>query len=141
MYLTIEDLQGNPASINTDSMIRLRPSYGQHEPSNTTFVDFSTGGVFSREELGALVDKFAEYLALAKLESPIGTPVFLSVDAVAAITAPDRFRHHENTRSVAKFKPAFINPLNPGRSEQQLRQDVAEASAILQGAQVNFLGA
>lgn len=136
MHIMIEDLQGNSASVNPEALIRLRPSYGQHEPSNANFVDFATGGIFSREQLNELVEKFSHHLPLAMLHSPVGTPVFLNVNAIAAIVNPDPTRHHENAHAVAIVKPAYINPLNPGRKEQQLSEDVTKASAVLRNTKV-----
>lgn len=122
---------GKSASIETSSVIRIRPSYGEYEISNTVFVDYVSGGCFSTEALDEVSIKFGKFIRLATLHSPTGTPVLLNADGIAAISPPNASLHNENARSVAIFKPQFINPHNPSRGQQQLQETEAAARAVL----------
>jgi hypothetical protein len=136
MLVRVKLPKGKTASIEATSVIRIRPSFGDYEQSDTVFIDYVSSGVFSIEPFEELKQRFGEHIRLAQLNSPVSTPVLLNADGIAAVVPPNPALHHELARSVAMFTTAFINPTNPTRGQQQLRETEAQARTILNRAAV-----
>lgn len=118
MMVEVSDLSGNKAFINSETLIRIRPSFGDYEPPETALIDFVSDRIFTGMTLGEVSARFSPFARLAKLRSPADTPVLLNADAIAAVKAPNPILHHPNARS----------------GEQQLHETETEAAAILAAA-------
>lgn len=134
MLLTFKTLTDTNASIESTAILRIRPAYGDYEPQNSTFIDYVSAGLFSSEKYAHVLSKVSAAIKLVSLHSPVGTDVALNVHAIAAIIPADPNKHHNKARSVAVFKPQFLNPLNKNRGEQQLHETEKKATKAISDA-------
>lgn len=134
MLIDVNVAGNQTSSVDSRCIIRIRPSFGDYEPTNTVFIDYVSGVVYSIENIEAIREKFSPHVRLAGLHSPIGTRVFLNADGIAAIKPPHPDLHHDRARSIAIFRHEFINPTNPSRGQQQMHETQEQAMVALNGA-------
>ena len=130
MFIQITDHQGNQVGIDPLKVIKIRTSDIADEPRRMVFVDYASNGVFARGTLTEIVRLFAPYIRLAALHAPNGKPIFLNADGIAAVGLDGGY----DGRSVAIASTGFENIRVPARNKIGLRETVAEAEQIIEGA-------
>jgi hypothetical protein len=131
MFIQVTDHNGNRCSIQTDKIIKLRPSLQRlDEPKDTVFIDFCTGGTFAVGQWQELVRTIGSHVKLARLHAPDQTEIAVNAEGIAAIGIDEQY----DGRSVAIVTNDFLNLRAPVRNKIALQETVAEAEVLISEA-------
>jgi hypothetical protein len=137
MFIKLTDYSGRPVSIDPERVIRIRESGIADEPVGTVFIDYVSEGAFIKDTLQNIARLFGSHVKLALLHTPNGMPLFVNTDGIASISID----HEYSGNSVAIVSSTFENPHVLARNKIPLKEDVAEATAIIEAARRNDSGA
>jgi hypothetical protein len=129
MLVQVTDYHGNNIAIDPSRIIKIREAMLADEPRQTVLVDYVIGGTFVLGTIAEISKLFGTYVRLARFHAPQGTPIFLNADGIAGFVVDPRY----DGASVAVVAKGFDNPRVPARNRIGLRENVAEAEAILMG--------
>jgi hypothetical protein len=130
MFVKLTDYRGRPVFIDPERVIRIRESGIADEPLGAVFIDYVSEGAFVNDTFQNIARLFGSHVKLALLHAPNGMPLFVNSDLIAAISID----HEYSGNSVAIVSSAFGNPHVLARNKVPLKEDISEATAIIETA-------
>src|SRR5579864_2583113 len=130
MFVKLTDYRGRPVFIDPERVIRIRESGIADEPLGAVFIDYVSEGAFIKDTLQNIACLFGSHVKLALLHAPNGMRLFVNSDQIAAIGID----HEYSGNSIAIVSSAFGNSHVLARNKVPLKEDVAEATAIIESA-------
>ncbi len=103
MFVAYKLLDGSTKTLSEQSLIRIRPTIFEYEPSSAVMVQADTQQSYSSEDFDELVSRFANALPMAKLTMLDETPVFVSVNRVFEVIPPNAVTHNPKAKAIVQF--------------------------------------
>jgi len=125
MFIEVSTSDGSGTQrIAVEAIYRLRPSFGAADNPNTTVIDYADRRFFTRDGLAEVLAKIGNAIRLARLTTPVNTPVHLAAAKVSEIREPATGQHEPATRAVVRV----------AGKDQQVTEEPAAARQIIDQA-------